>query len=132
MIGLDTNVLIRLVVADDPTQAARAKQFVEHRCTPDSPCFINSVVLAEFVWVLTRVYQYRRSDIVAAIEGLLTGEDRIVEYHDEVRAGLEDYRSGRLDLIDALISQVNRAHGCEATATFDRKAARFDEFILVA
>ena len=132
MIGLDTNVLARLVVRDDPRQTEAAKRFLSRHCTPDSPGFIASVVLAEFAWVLAVSYGYGRSDIAAAIEGLLIGGDRIVEHHDAVRASLEDYKKGQADFVDALIARVNRAYGCEVTATFDRKAARLDGFVQVA
>ena len=132
MIGLDTNVLVRLVVGDDPQQAHQARRFVDRYCTPDSPGFINCVVLAEFVWLLTGTYGYGRSEIAAAVEGLLAGDDRVVEHHGEVRASLEDFKAGRADFADALISHINRARGCEATATFDRKAARLDGFVRVS
>jgi predicted nucleic-acid-binding protein len=131
MIGLHTNILVRLFVADDPAQTMRAQQFVESRCTPESPGFINSIVLAELVWVLATVYDYKRSAIAGAIENLLTGQDRRVEHHDEVLASLDDYRSGAVDFADALIARINRACGCEATATFDRKAGKLDGFVHV-
>ena len=131
MIGLDTNILVRLVVADDPAQTARAQRFVETRCTPEAPGFINCIVLVEFVWVLASVYDYQRSQIASALEALLAGDDRIVEHHEAVRASLDDYRSGRTDLVDAMIGHINRGHGCEATATFDRRATKLDDFIEV-
>jgi predicted nucleic-acid-binding protein len=132
MIGLDTNILVRLLVGDDPAQTTQAQQFVQARCTRESPGFISCVVLAEVVWVLASAYDYRRSDIAAAVESLLVGEDRVVEHQDEVQAALEDYKSGRMDFTDALIGRINRARGCEATATFDRKAAKVDGFIHVS
>jgi predicted nucleic-acid-binding protein len=132
MIGLDTNVLVRLVVGDDPQQTEQAKRFVDRRCTPESPGFINCVVLAKLVWVLAGPYGYGRSEIAAAVEGLLAGGDRIVEHHDAVRASLEDYRAGSTDFVDALIGHINRARDCEVTATFDQKAAKLDEFVLLA
>ena len=49
MIGLDSNVLVRLRVGDDPGQSERGRRFVDQRCTPESPGFINCVVLAEVV-----------------------------------------------------------------------------------
>jgi predicted nucleic-acid-binding protein len=66
------------------------------------------------------------------VEGLVAGADRIVEHQDAVRASLDDYTAGRLDFTDALIGHVNRARGCQATATFDRKAAKLDGFIRVS
>jgi predicted nucleic-acid-binding protein len=132
MIGLDTNVLVRLVVGDDPRRTEQAKRFVDRRCTPESPGFINCIVLAELVWVLAGSYGYSRSEIGAAVEGLLAGGDRIVEHHDAVQASLQDYRTGGADFVDALIGHINRARGCDATATFDQRAAKLDGFVLIA
>jgi len=132
MIGLDTNILVRLLVEDDPVQTAHAKQFVMRRCTPESPGFINSVVLAEFVWVLSSVYQFGRAEIVGAIEQLLAGRDRVIEFRDEVEDALAEYRRGRIGFTDAMIVRINIARGCEATATFDRKAAGLDGFVRVS
>jgi predicted nucleic-acid-binding protein len=132
MIGLDTNILVRLLVRDDPDQTAQARRFVDTRCTPDSPGFINCVVLAELVWVLRKVYNYRRAEIAAAIESLLAGSDRVVEYHDDVRAALAAYKSRRVDFTDAIIARINRVRGCEATATFDRRATKLDRFMQVS
>ena len=131
MIGLDTNVLVRLLVGDDREQTEQARRFVRDRCTAESPGYVNCVVLAELVWVLATSYGYRRTEIADAVEILLAGSDRIVEARDEVRAALEDHKSGRTDLIDSLIARINRMHGCEATATFDRKAAKLDGFVRV-
>jgi predicted nucleic-acid-binding protein len=36
------------------------------------------------------------------------------------------------DFVDALIGHINRSRGCEATATFDQKAAKLDEFVILA
>jgi predicted nucleic-acid-binding protein len=132
MIGLDTNILVRLLVTDNPDQTALAQHFVDTRCTRESPGYINCVVLAELVWVLASVYGYRRSDIAGAVGKLLAGDDRVVEHHDEVRASLEDYKSGRADFVDAMILRINRSRGCEATATFDRRAAKLEGFIRVS
>lgn len=131
MIGLDTNILVRLLVADDPEQTERARELVAERCTPESPGFINSIVLAELVWVLSRAYGLSRAQIASAVEALLGGEDRMVEHHEAVRAGLDDYKAGRADFADAVIARINQAQGCEATATFDERAAKLNGFVIV-
>ena len=130
MIGLDTNVLVRLIVEDDPAQTALAKRFVAKQCTPDAPGFVNCIVLAEFAWVLRR-HGYDRAAIAAIVERLVDGRDRRVDHQGEVIAALLDHKAGRLDLVDSLIGHINRARGCTATATFDRKAARLDGFVMV-
>lgn len=132
MIGLDTNLLVRLLVEDDPVQTERAKRFVARHCTPDSPGFINCVVLAEFVWVLSGIYRFGRGDIASAIETLLAGRDRVIEYHEEVQEALAEYNASSVGFTDAMIARINRARGCEGTATFDRRAARLKGFVRVS
>ena len=63
MIGVDTNVLVRAVIADDAQQAAHAARFLRAR-DETNPAFINPVVAAEFVWVLRAAYRMPRQVIV--------------------------------------------------------------------
>ena len=46
MIGLDTNVLVRYVVQDDPTQAEAATRLIEEGCSMEQPAYIGAVVYA--------------------------------------------------------------------------------------
>lgn len=131
MIGLDTNVLARLFVEDDVQQARQAREFVAARCTRQNPGFVDRVALCELVWVLSSVHDYRRAEIAPIIEKLLSSRDLIVEDEAAVRAALRTFTSRNIDFADALIGEVNRVRGCEATATFDRKAAKLDGFVSV-
>ena len=45
MIGLDTNVLVRYILQDDPQQAQLATQLIEERCSIKNPALISQVVL---------------------------------------------------------------------------------------
>jgi predicted nucleic-acid-binding protein len=132
MIGLDTNLLVRYFVEDDPVQTKQAVRFINKRCTSNEPGFVDRVALCELVWVLSRGHGYRRSEIARVIEELLASQDLRLEDHEAVRAALRMYRDSGIDFADALIGQVNRARGCEATATFDRKAAKLHGFVLVS
>jgi len=131
MIGLDTNVLLRHVVIDDEDQFLRAREFIERHCSAVSPGFINRIVLCEFVWTLDRSYGFARAKIVDALEKLLATDSLVIEDQDHVLAVLPDYAAGRAGFTDLLVGSINRARGCEATATFDRKAARLDGFVAV-
>jgi predicted nucleic-acid-binding protein len=129
VIGLDTNVLIRLFVDDDPVQVRQARDFVSSRCDPDNPAFVDRVALCEMVWVLSSGYGFGRADIAGVIQNLLGSVDTVLEDGDSIQAALQAFRARRVDFADALIGEVNRARGCEATATFDRKAAKLDGFM---
>lgn len=132
MKGLDTNVLVRFLVQDDKAQGAAAVAYIARHCTAAEPGFINRIVLCELVWVLESVYDYSRVIVGDAIERILRTEEFQVEDNDEARVALAIYRRTGVDFADALIGRGNRALGCSATATFDRKAASLDEFELVS
>lgn len=132
MLGLDTNILLRLLTQDDPKQLAQAKGFIAGNCTPDDPGFINRTAVLEVVWVLESLYEeYSREQIANAVESLLDAAMLTIEDSTAVRAAVEGYRDG-LDFADALIAIINAERGCTATATFDSGAVKKNgHFVLV-
>jgi predicted nucleic-acid-binding protein len=131
MIGIDTNVLIRLIVADEPKQTAVARDFIRDQCTPDDPGFISNVVLAEVAWILARGYGYSRDEIANAIERIMETSQLQVESSTDVASALADYRHGPSGFTDCLIGHLNRTAECSHTVTFDRKAAKLKGFQLL-
>ncbi len=132
MIGVDTNILVRILTADDPKQTELARDFLEESCSISQPGLVNSIVIAELTWVLESLYGYTRSNIVVALEGLLANGKLAIESREQVRAALLTYKKVNCDFIDALLGEINLARGCEATATFDRKAAKLKGFVRLA
>jgi predicted nucleic acid-binding protein len=47
VIGIDTNVLIRYIIQDNPLQSALATEFLEKNCTPEDPGYLHAIVLCE-------------------------------------------------------------------------------------
>jgi predicted nucleic-acid-binding protein len=127
MIGVDTNILVRFFVQDDPPQAERSLRFLAAR-SADDPGLVNHVVLCEFVWVLENTYRLPRGRIFDALEVIMRSDRLKVTEPQDAWAALYEYQDGA-DFADALIATVNRRLGCEHTATFDRKAARRPGFL---
>jgi predicted nucleic-acid-binding protein len=125
--GLDTNLLVRYLVRDDPAQSAAARRFIFQNCTPQEPGFINRIVVCELVWVLESRYRLERAQIVEALSELLEAGQLLFENEDDLRDAVAQYREGS-DLADSLLAAVNRRAGCDYTATFDRKAGRLEGF----
>jgi predicted nucleic-acid-binding protein len=121
VIGLDTNVFLRLFVEDNADQTARARRFVA-AAVADEHCFVNAVVLAEFVWTLKRRMKREKSDIVRLIAQSLTADDLEFAHCECARRALAAYRSGDADFADYFLAEINRENGCVTTATFDRDA----------
>ncbi len=123
MIGLDTNVLLRYIIQDEPKQAKLAEQVIESQLSLRNPGFINQIVLCELVWVCESAYKFARDDIAALLQRVLETNVFIVERSDLAWKALERYRADA-DFPDALIGLTNSSFGCERTVTFDRRAAR--------
>jgi predicted nucleic-acid-binding protein len=131
MIGIDTNLLLRLIVGDDPKQAVAARDFLRDNCSADEPGYVCNIVLVEMVWTLARAYGFTRDQIADAIEQVLETAQLDIESSNDVAAAVKDYRSGTADFADCLLVRVNSAAGCTHTATFDRKPAKLAGFELL-
>jgi predicted nucleic-acid-binding protein len=68
MIGLDTNILLRYIVQDDPIQSGIATTFIETHCTAKTPGFVCNIVLVELVWVLEGGYGYDKNSIITVLK----------------------------------------------------------------
>jgi predicted nucleic-acid-binding protein len=129
MIGLDTNVVVRYLVQDDPIQSARAADLIEHQLTEQNPGFLCVVVVAEIAWVLERAYRFPATEITAAIERLLQADVLVVEHEQHVFTAIAALRTDLGSFADALIDALNIQAGCSCTATFDQRALRLPGFV---
>lgn len=132
MTGLDTNVLVRYIVQDDPKQARLATRYIETQCTSDSPGRVNLVVLCELTWVLTRGYGYDRQTVVSVLRRMLTSPELSMEEDEAVWQALKLYEQGAAGFADYLIGVLNHRSGTSPTITFDQKAAKESLFKLLA
>lgn len=122
MIGIDTNVIVRYIVQDDPEQARAATKLIEQSCSIDNPGYINHIVLCEIVWVLRRNYKLDKQSIYQVIEQIMRTDRLIIEDIQLVWKALETFKETKADFADCLLSQRNLQAGCR-TATLDDAAS---------
>ena len=130
MIGLDSNILVRYLTQDDPTQTPKATAIIERRLTEENPGFVSIVAMAEIVWVLERAYRFPARQIARAIERMLQADVLVVENEQEVFTAMIALKQNRGSFADALIADLGTRAGCSHTLTFDRKALRLPGFRL--
>ncbi|HEU0195815.1 MAG TPA: type II toxin-antitoxin system VapC family toxin [Nevskiaceae bacterium] len=123
MIGIDTNVLVRYLVQDEPQQAARVTRLLES-LSAEEPAFVSVVVLAETVWVLESCYAADIDQIEKVVETLLRTDAVHVAAVDVVWRALRRFKADRGDFADTLIAELAKAAGCRTVYTFDRAAAK--------
>ena len=130
MIALDTNVLVRYLVADDKDQAEAARALL-NALTPEQPGFVCREVSVELSWVFRRAYGFSRNQIADVFEELVASEELHVESAEDVVRAAEGYRRGGAGFSDQMIAAAARRSGAEGFHTFDRRAARIEGAVLM-
>jgi predicted nucleic-acid-binding protein len=120
MRGLDTNVLLRFLIADDPIQAEAAKREVDEARKRNERLFLSIIVLCELIWTLRgKPYALNRETLSDLLGRLLGDVDFEIQDRELVQQALRDYRQGQADFADYLLGWENREAGCRDTLSFD-------------
>jgi predicted nucleic-acid-binding protein len=122
VVAFDTNVLVRVLVGDDPAQTKKAERAFAEHATSDG-IFVSLVVLAEIAWVLAAAYQWDRATVHDRLSRLLRTRGVVLEDLELVEAALESYHLGKAELADYLILAKARGAGAKLL-TFDKRLAR--------
>jgi predicted nucleic-acid-binding protein len=132
--AIDTNVLVRFLVNDDPRQSKAAREIFRKAELARESLHVSSLVLLETIWVLESAYGIGREALVETLGELLLLPT--IEFEDRalVQATLAGARSPvsqKVDLSDLLIGHRGKLVGCTTTLTFDKQAGKLPEFELV-
>lgn len=131
MIALDTNIVVRLIVRDDPAQAALAERLLREIAEAGERALVPDPVLCELVWVLEGSYRASRTEIEDAFRALLESDLFEFEHRGAVQEALDLYRRAKGDFADFLIGAKARLRGARVVYTFDRALARHEGFSLL-
>jgi predicted nucleic acid-binding protein len=121
MRAVDTNVLVRLLVRDDPKQVEAAETFVS------KGAWVSHLVLAETLWVLDAVYERTPRQLASALGQLILHANLTLQDADVVVGALARFRdSPRLGFSDCLALEIARKAGHLPLGTFDRRLGKLD------
>lgn len=117
MRAVDTNVLARYYLRDDPVQSPRAA-----RVLAAGDVFVPKTVVLELAWVLRSVAQQPLEKVASCLAHLMALPGVTLEDHEQLETALDHCRRG-VDLADAL--HLAASHACTEMLTFDdRRYAR--------
>jgi predicted nucleic-acid-binding protein len=120
---LDTNVVVRLLIGDDPRQTPIAERaFLA--AIASGGVYLPDVVLAEVAWVL-RGYVLARQTRYELMERLVRSRGVVVDDIDAVIDALEHFRQGG-DLADQLILARAARAGALPVLSFDQRLSRWE------
>jgi predicted nucleic acid-binding protein len=119
MRAVDTNVLVRLITGDSPSQQASAQAFLA------GGAWVSHVVLAETSWVLAKAYDMTPADLLDTLAMLLDHAEVTVEDPELVARAVDEFRTHPgLGFSDCLILELARSAGHTPLGTFDRDLAK--------
>lgn len=119
---VDANAIVALLLGGERVHFERARAFFEPVREGESSAYIPAAVLAECVYVLTRIYKVSRAEAATKLLSLLDYRGVITE-SAAVRQALTLYRDHNVDFVDALVAATAREHKWQVF-TFDRDLER--------
>jgi predicted nucleic-acid-binding protein len=121
MIAIDTNVLVRILVNDK--QAEHQCRLARELIAKQDAIWICREVLIETLWVLQSNYQFKKEQILLALETLRRHPDIILENADSLATNLELFATGNVGFTDCSI--LNEAKNNKLILhTFDKKLSK--------
>lgn len=122
MIGIDTNILVRLLARDDEVQFGKCISLVT-QAGEEGPLFVNPLVATETVWVLERRFGVGRNLARRQVAEILETQEFVVPDRLELGDWSTWFANNHPGFFDVVIASTNAASGCLKTLTFDRLAA---------
>lgn len=124
MISLDTNVMIRFIVRDEPSQYRLACELIQRAKESQQRAMVMLLVVLECEWVLRSAYRYSKSEIITTFSALRAAGEVQIEREAVLVEALEIWAQGKAHFANCLILASSRALGCTAMMTFDRQAGK--------
>ena len=123
MPALDTNILVRYLVADDTKQFQSAMTLIES-ADEEAPLFLPLSVVVELEWVLRSLYSFDKLIVITTFNQLLGTRELVFQDEDIVEVAISLYTENNIDFADCLHIATAHVHDYTPMITFDRKAAR--------
>jgi predicted nucleic-acid-binding protein len=122
MIFIDTNVLVRVIVQDNPSQTKKAVAFIEQIRDKKIEVLVENAVIAEVVWVTSspKLYAMKRAEIVGKLSVILSLDHIQHDNKPELLNALKIYAETKFDFVDCLVISYKQAGIIESVMTFDR------------
>jgi len=121
VIGLDTNILLRLWLNDDPAQGRKIDSLLDEHGSAPGSLLVSDVVLAEALWTLRASYGQGKADQLVAVRSLLKEPAFAFEDREAVELAASLLESNSCGFSDCLIVARHSRSGCDFTATFDKR-----------
>ena len=119
---VDANAIVSLLLGKERASFERARVFFEKVRQGEETAYLASAVVAECVYVLTKVYEVSREDTAGRLLQLLDYRG-VVPDTAAIRPALTLYRTHKVDFVDAYVAALAKERGY-GVFSFDRDLER--------
>jgi predicted nucleic acid-binding protein len=116
---LDSNVILRYFVWDDPAKAERAKRLFAQVQAGRERLLTSALGVAEVVWVAESRYGYPRPKLVELIHSLLNTPNLEFDRKDLLLAAANLFEVRPIDFLDAYNAVYMQAVGLQQIYSYD-------------
>lgn len=126
MIGLDTNVIARIVLADDAAQTRQAAAMLDAAQARSEVVSLSLPVVLELEWVLRSAAKLSKTAVITTLRHLLETELLQIEHEGALEYALHLYEGSKADFAECLFAAKYRMPGCRVMVSFDTQACKLD------
>lgn len=120
---VDANVILRLILADDPKLSLQSKEIFDLAESGKTRIYIDEVVVAEVVWVLSSFYRQSKTNIVRSLKDMISQPWIVNPRKKLILAALDLFSETNFSYIDAWTLSVSKQRKIELK-TFDQKLGK--------
>ncbi len=128
--GLDTSVLLRLLVGTPPGQVRAAVNFLDDLCRSGGKACVSDLVVAETYFALQFHYGINKTDAIAGLAALLSTGEIIATGQAGRSLSQTGLASAKPGFVDRLIHAEYAESECKM-ATFEKAAGKLDAVIVI-
>ena len=119
---IDTNVILRYLLADHEKFSPKAKAFMVKVCQEKTRAEIPAVVIVECVYVMEKFYRIPRLEIADTLGRTLNFSGIVNPDKSEILEALIKYEASNADIVDCLLAASSAPD--RVVVSFDKDFAR--------
>jgi predicted nucleic-acid-binding protein len=129
MIGLDTNVLARVILADDIVQTRQSKTLLHKAQQSGEMVFVCLGVVLELEWVLRSAAKLPKQKVITVMRQLLETAQLQIEQEPVLEHALYLYDTQTADFAECLFAAQYERLGCRNMVSFDEIPPRMVQVV---
>ncbi len=124
---IDTSVILRLLLNDNPKKRNACETLIKESKQKGIMLYVMPIAIMETVWVLERVFKFKREEIRDLVQAILNTPELKIEESDVFSKAIDDYCQKNIKFADAVMARQGIEKDCSIVYTYDAHFKRIKE-----